>query len=878
MKYIFVLLITLIPILGQAQAIRKVDKTAAGVAITLPDGVLSLNPMSDNAIRVRFTENVTPAEPSLVFSTESKTPDFKLSESSNGVEISTRLLKVLVNREDGAITFNDSEGKTLLQEKSGSRIIKPSSISGEKCLIAQQSFISPKDEYLFGTGQFQDGFLNIKGLTRRLTQVNTQISIPFIVSSKGYGLLWHNYGLTDFNPADSKAELAQVNDTGETITVDVTTSEGSRKETRQNSGFAGSFEVAKKGRYAILLDVGQNMARKYNVVIDNKEVINFNNYWLPPTTSTFVELEAGTHKVLVNGEKSDKPVLYYRLVTDETTFRSPVANALDYVVFAGKADEIIASYRQLSGAAPMMPIWSLGYIHCRERYKSQNEIVENLTEFRNRKLPMDLIVQDWQYWGKYGWNAMRFDEKDYPDPAKMVQDIHQMNARLMVSVWSKIDEKSDLGKEFTARNFYIPNTQWVDFFNPAAADFYWKNFSEKLLKPYQIDAWWQDATEPENDDLRGRRINNGTQAGETMRNIYPLFVTKTVYEGSRRDVPDKRVFILTRSAFPGTQRYASAVWSGDIGNDWETLRRQITAGLNLSVTGLPYWTVDAGGFFRPGNGQYTDSTYHERFLRWFQFGTFCPLQRVHGYKTDTEFWRFGEKVEKEALKYLNLRYRMLPYIYSQAAVVTFEGGTIMRPLVMDFSSDRKALEQNYEYMFGPSILVAPVLAPGVKTWDVYLPENKAGWYNFWTGTKTVGGQTINTAAPIDQIPLFVKAGSIVPFGPEKQYTSEKVDSVTELRVYAGADAAFKLYEDDGVSYNYEQGKYSTILIQWDDRKKELVIGERKGAFEGMLKNRKFEIVLIDENTGTSVDNTIMLKKIEYLGEKVVANMTLPNLK
>lgn len=872
MKYYYIILITLIPILGQAHVIRKVTKTATGVEITLPGGVLSLHPMSDNAIRVRFTENVTPTEPSLVFSTESKTPDFKLSETNNGIEVSTRLMKVLVNREDGAITFNDSKGKTLLHEKSGSRLIKPSSISGEKCLVAQQSFISPKDEYLFGTGQFQDGFLNIKGLTRRLTQVNTQISIPFIVSSKGYGLLWHNYGLTDFNPADSKAELAQVNETGETITVDVTTSEGSRKETRQNSGFAGTFEVAKKGRYAILLDVGQNMARKYNVVIDNKEVINFNNYWLPPTTSTFVELEAGTHKVLVNGEKSDKPVLYYRLVTDETTFRSPVANALDYVFFAGKADEIIASYRQLSGGAPMMPIWSLGYIHCRERYKSQNEIIENLTEFRNRKLPIDLIVQDWQYWGKYGWNAMQFDEKDYPDPAKMVQDIHQMNARLMVSVWSKIDEKSDLGKEFSARNFYIPNTQWVDFFNPTAADFYWKNFSEKLLKPYKIDAWWQDATEPENDDLRGRRINNGTQAGETMRNIYPLFVTKTVYEGSRHDVPEKRVFILTRSAFSGTQRYASAFWSGDIGNDWETLRRQITAGLNLSITGLPYWTVDAGGFFRPGNGQYTDSLYHERFLRWFQFGTFCPLQRVHGYLTDTEFWRFGENVEKEALKYLNLRYRLLPYIYSQAATVTFEGGTIMRPLVMDFSLDHKALEQNYEYMFGPSILVAPVLEPGVKTWDVYLPKNKAGWYNFWTGKKNAGGQQVKTDAPIDQIPLFVKAGSIVPLGPEKQYTSEKADSVIELRVYAGADATFKLYEDDGVSYNYEQGKYATILIQWDDRKKELLIGERKGEFENMLNNRKFEIVLVDENSEVGMKVHENQKIIKYVGKKILVSL------
>lgn len=858
--------------MSQAQAIRHVKKTATAVEITLSDGVLSLLPMSDNAIRVRFTEKPTPAEPSLIFNAEHTTPAFKLTTTRTGIVVSTLSLHVAVNRADGAMTFTDSKGKTLLQEKPGSRSIAPSSIAGERCLAVEQRFISPDDEYLYGTGQFQDGFLNIKGLSRRLTQVNTQISIPMIVSSKGYGLLWHNYGLTEFNPADSKTELTQVNGKGDSITVVVTTSEGSKKETRQNSGFTGSFEAEKKGRYALMLDVGQTMARKYNVVIDGKEVINFNNYWLPPTTSAFVELEAGTHTVVVNGEKNDKPLLHYRLVTNETTFRSPVASALDYVVFAGTADEILSSYRRLSGAAPMMPLWSLGYIHCRERFTSQNELVENLAEFRKRNLPMDLIVQDWQYWGKYGWNAMKFDEQQYPDPAKMVHDIHRMHARLMVSVWSKIDQQSDVGKEFTARNFYIPKTQWVDFFNPAAADFYWKNFSDRLLKPYQIDAWWQDATEPENDDLLGRRINNGTQAGETMRNCYPLFVTKTVYEGSRRDVPEKRVFILTRSAFPGSQRYASAVWSGDIGNDWETLRRQITAGLNLSVTGVPYWTVDAGGFFRPGKEQYTDPVYHERFLRWFQFATFCPLQRVHGYKTDTEFWRYGTAVEQEALKYLNLRYRMLPYIYSQAAAVTFEGGTIMRPFVMDFPSDRRALEQKHEYMFGPSILVAPVTAPGIGEWNVYLPEHKAGWYDFWTGTKTSGGQTVTTAAPIGRIPLYVQAGSIIPLGTEKQYTSEKADSVIELRVYAGADAAFTLYEDDGVSYEYEQGHRAAIPLRWDDRKNTLVIGNRTGAFTGMLKHRKFELVLVGENTGTGIGRASTSQSVDYGGKKMVVHL------
>lgn len=851
-----------------AGEIKKWSRTDTSVIFSLPSGTLTIYPLTNNTVRVRFSKEDKHMSQSIIFSEKVKIPTFTVKESKSEISIELKKLTVVVDRNTSVLKFKDAFGKIILSEKEGGRIINNATVQGEKTYAVEQKFVSPSDEFIFGTGQFQDGFLNIKDLTRRLTQVNTQIAIPFIVSNKGYGLLWHNYGLTDYNPADSKVDMLPVGVSGEAITVEVTTSEGTKKEKRQYSGFSGSFNVEKKGKYAVLLDVGQKMARQYNLVIDNKEIINFNNYWLPPTTSSFVELEAGKHSVLINGEKSDQPRLFYRLVDDETVFRSPVADALDYVVFAGKADEVIASYRQLSGAAPMMPLWALGYIHCRERFKTQDEIVQNATEFRNRKLPMDLMVQDWQYWGKYGWNAMKFDEKDYPDPAKMVEDLHKMNSRLMVSVWSKIDDKSEVGKEFSARNYYILNTQWVDFFNKDAAAFYWKNFSEKLLIPYKIDAWWQDATEPENDDLAGRKVDNGRLPGEVVRNIYPLFVTKTVYEGSRRDVPEKRVCILTRSAFSGEQRYASATWSGDVGNDWETLRRQITGGLNLMVTGLPWWTFDAGGFFRPGRGQYTDSLYHERFLRWFQVATFCPLQRVHGYQTDTEFWRFGEKMEGEALKYLNLRYRMLPYIYAQAAAVTFNASTIMRPLVMDFPTDRKALEQKYEYMFGPSLLVAPVLAPDVKTWDVYLPENKVGWYDFWTGKRAVGGQTLKVNSPIDQIPLFVRAGSILPLGPKKQFTSEKVDDVTELRIYPGADALLKLYEDDGVSYGYEKGQSAIIPIKWNNRHRELTIDARKGSYQGMTKEKVFKIVFVEEGKGVGIEAESQVMTLKYKGDRL----------
>ena len=579
---------------GQVVSWQKDDHE---VQIELDDGTLVLTPLGNNAIRVRFSTGKLDRDTNLILTEHVETPNFQVNEDESTITLRMEKIAAVITRSTGTLHFEDALGNTILSEEDGGRMIKPSTVQGEPTYIVEQRFVSPEGEYLYGTGQFQDGYLNIRNLPRRLTQVNTQISIPFVMSSKGYGLLWHNYGLTDFNPADQMIELVPQETEGKSTVVDVTTTEGTKKETRQDGVFTGSLTVEEDGQYAILLDVGSKMAKNWQVSVDGEEVISLKNHWLPPTTSALLQLSTGEHDIVVVCEKKDSPVIYYRKVTDETVFRSPVADKLDYVVFAGNPDEVISSYRNLTGKAPLMPIWSMGYIHCRERFRSQDELLENAKEFRARELPLDLIVQDWQYWGKYGWNAMQFDEDLYPDPAKMVKELHDMNMHLMLSVWSKIDKNSALGKEFEQRDYYIPNTQWIDFFNPDAAKYYWENFSEKLLKPYQIDAWWQDATEPENDDLVGRRVNHGTIAGEQFRNVYPLLVTKTVYEGSRTDAPDKRVFILTRSGFPGQQRYAAAVWTGDVGNDWETLRRQITAGLNYSITGMPWWTFDAGGFF-----------------------------------------------------------------------------------------------------------------------------------------------------------------------------------------------------------------------------------------------------------------------------------------
>jgi alpha-D-xyloside xylohydrolase len=350
---------------------------------------------------------------------------------------------------------------------------------------------------------------------------------------------------------------------------------------------------------------------------------------------------------------------------------------------------------------------------------------------------------------------MRFDETHYPDPKAMTDSLHRMNMRLMVSVWSKIDKNSEVGRQMMADNYYIPGTDWIDFFNPEAAAAYWKNFRERLV-PLGIDAWWQDATEPENDDLVGRRVNNGRWSGEQVRNVYPLLVNKTVYEGLLAADCDAPV-ILTRCGFPGIQRYGAALWSGDVGNDWETLRRQITAGLGVQAAGIPWWTYDAGGFFRPQN-QYSDPAYIERMLRWIEISVYLPLMRVHGYMSNTEPWNYGPEAQAIIANCLKERYKLKPYIAKCARRIAEEGYTLMRPLVFDFADDPEALQQRYEYMFGPSLLISPVTEPGVTTWQTYLPRNKGGWKDYRTGRHYDGGQTVTTEVDKGHIPVFVRVG------------------------------------------------------------------------------------------------------------------------
>lgn len=850
--------------------IKSYKRDNEGVSIVMTEGTLGIYPVAENAVRIKFIKEPLESLPELIFDSDAPVPDFQVSDESSVLRISTRNIQAVVDKKTGKLSFAGPSGEIFLSEQAGSRKLIPDTVTGNKCYSVELRFDASPDERLFGLGQFQDGNFNIKGIARRLTQVNSQISIPFIYSNKGYGILWHQYGLTDYNPADNFVALEkQLRSTGDDQVAEVTTTNGTQKVAQNQSIYSGTFSVPVDGDYSVFLDLG-GMGNRQLVIIDGKPCLDQSNFWLPPTAGFMVNLRAGEHQVQIVCRSDNTPRLSWKLRDDATTFRSPAAKMLDYVVFYGpSADSVIATYRNLSGKAPLFPKWAYGFWQCRERYTSGKQLVETVREFRKRSLPMDVIVQDWQYWNKNEWGIPKFDETNYPDPAGFIKELHDLKAHFAISVWSNPDKNSEIGKVYVKKNLFIPNTKWLDYFNPETRKVYWNTLKENLFD-VGVDAWWMDATEPENDALKGEQTFLG--AGDFYRLTYPLMVSRAVYEGQRATSTDKRVCILTRSAFSGQQRYGTINWSGDIGGTWDAYRRQVVAGLNYTITGLPYWTTDIGGFFRPGNTQYTDEKYQELLTRWYQWGTFNPIFRIHGFRTETEPWKYGQSVEDNMRKMLDLRYRLIPYIYSEAWQVTQNGFTMMRPLVMDFREDLAATDQPFEYMFGKAFLVAPVTERGVGEWSVYLPET-TDWYDFWTGKRLTGGQTVKTDASLDMIPLLVKAGSIVPMGKSEQYTGEDPEEVLEIRIYRGTDGQFVLYEDEGDNYNYEQGIYSTIAFSWNDSENVLTIGDRKGSYPGMPEDRKFNVVLVDQNKGIGTGcSKISDKEVRYTGEKMVIDL------
>ncbi len=566
---------------------------------------------------------------------------------------------------------------------------------------------------------------------------------------------------------------------------------------------------------------------------------------------------------------------------------SEAADAVDYYFMYGPAlDDVIAGYRHLTGAAPMFGKWAWGFWQSKERYQTQAELLDVANTYRSLQIPLDGIVQDWQYWSGLdqttaagGWGSHAFEASRYPNPAQLMQTLHSNNVHMIISVWGKFDVTTNgvsisnlqhleavNGAYTNVVPYVYPAGQgkWYDPFSPAGRQVYWQDISNHLFSA-GLDGWWLDASEPEFDMSA---VQTGVGPGVKVKNAYPLMHTTAVHQGHRAASSNKRSFILTRSAYAGQQRNGTVVWSGDIVGTWDVFSNQIPAGLNFAISGVPYWNTDIGGFFFSGGP--TDPAYEELFTRWFQFGAFCPMFRVHGASYAKEIWRFLPATRTNLIAFDQLRYNMLPYIHSTSLRVTSAGYTMMRPLVMDFQTETNVFGIKDQFMFGPAMMVCPVTASNATTRSVYLPSGTT-WFDFWTGATNAGGQAVNAAAPIDKLPLFVRAGSILPYGPDIQYATQTNDPI-ELRVYRGANGSFTLYEDENDNYNYETGSYTTIPISWNESTQTLTIGARQGSFPGMMANRTFRVVWVGSGRGVALPSTTLADSVvAYSGYAVAVS-------
>jgi alpha-D-xyloside xylohydrolase len=750
--------------------VKSVQQTSDGAVVTMGSGTLKLQVCSDSVVHVLYSPTASfPKRTDLVVTKENwPGTKFTMQSSDDAITLTTSLLKLTVTRKDGAIAYAEANGTALVQE--ASRRMTPVKVNGEDTFRAE-SFVNiyGSHEALYGLGQHQAGVWNYRGESVDISQDNTNIAVPLMLSSKGYGIFWNNTSRSRFN-----------------------------------------------NRFA--------------------------NY------------------------------LY---------ISSDVADVIDYYFFYGPDfDKILASYRELTGQAPLFGKWAYGFWQCKNRYKSQEEILGVAKKYRDLHIPVDDIVQDWFWWNRKGEFVFN---KNYPAPKAMIDQLHSENFHLMISIWPFFEPGSTNYDYMQSKGWFVDKFKYAkppfhtdamavyDATSPEARKFYWDQVNKGLFS-IGADAWWMDTTEPETEGqeeniLLGHKVAAGS--GDRVLNAYPLLDTQAVYQGQRSASDKKRVFILSRSAFAGSQRNAVTAWSGDINSDWFSFRRQIPAGLNFSLSGVPYWTTDIGGFVF---GSPTDPGFRELFIRWFQYATFNPILRVHGTRNpdENELWSYGPDAQNILVNFDRLRYRLLPYIYSLAWRTTSESYTPMRPLVMDFRNDSRAENIGDQFMYGPAFLVNPVTEPDAATRQLYLPAST--WYDFWTGSKTAGGQMINAIAPLDLLPLYVRAGSIVPLGPEQEWSTEKASDPIELRIYGGANGDFSLYEDENDGYNYEKGVYSTIPIHWDDSAHTLTIGARKGQFPGMLEHRNFHVVFVRENHGVGESPSDQADKIvEYSGQPITVS-------
>lgn len=904
---------------------------------------LRLQVLGDELIHVSATPDKDfPKDSSLIIVPGLKTVPFQVDNAGDSIMLSTSRLKVMVSKLDGGIKFKDKNGHVILAEKpGGGKTFLPIEVEATKGYSVRQLFDSPADEAFYGLGQHQSDEFNYKGKSEELFQYNTKVSVPFIVSNKNYGLLWDSYSLSRFGDSRDYMQLNRAfklynknGQPGSLTGIYQSQAKDLQRLVRNEDSlyfenaktikklpenfplkgadvtYEGEIEAAQSGTYRFIL----YYAGYVKVYVNNELVVpeRWRTAWNPNSYKFTFELEAGKRVPLRVEWKPDGGKSYcgLRVQTPQTNeeknsqvWWSEMNKKLDYYfVYGNSMDEIIKGYRTLTGKSQVMPKWAMGFWQSRERYKTQEEIVGVLKEFRDRKIPIDNIVLDWNYWPENAWGSHEFDKSRFPDPKGMVDAIHAMNGKMMISVWPKFYATTEHFKEFDEKGWMYRQAvkdsirDWVgpgyvgsfyDAYSAGARKLFWKQMYDNLY-PLGIDAWWMDASEPnvlDCTDMEYRKSLCGpTALGPSAEffNTYALMNAEAIYNGQRSVAPNKRVFLLTRSGFAGLQRYSTATWSGDIGTRWEDMKAQISAGLNFSISGIPYWTMDIGGFcvedrYVAGQAEYTKSgkenadykEWRELNTRWYQFGSFAPLYRSHGQFPYREVWNIapkGHPAYNSILYYTNLRYRLMPYIYTMAGMTHFDDYTIMRLLVMDFSADKKVKNVSDQFMFGSAFMVCPVYTYEAREREVYFPEG-SNWYDFYTGQYIQGGQQLNVDAPYNRIPLYIREGAIIPVGPEIQYTGEKPATTIVLYVYRGQDGNFTLYEDEGVNYNYEKGACSNIPFSYNDTDGTLTIGERKGQFDGMLKERTFVIVPVSKNKAQGFNYDAQGQHVSYNGHK-----------
>lgn len=763
---------------GFAQTSVTITNETDSVVVKTATDILRLTVCSPTVVHVLASPDgkasgATPQQPWMVEPCRSSKFTLALPKQTPGLAteagqsipaaatLDTGSIKVSISFESGNLQFKDEQGERILKEyQTSPRRYEPVMMNGEALYRVSDRFPMTSDEAIYGLGQHQNGVFNYRGAVIELAQQNTDVAVPLLVSTKGYGFFWN---------------------------------------TAAKSYFDDRFP-------------------------------------------------------------------------SEMRVTAEAAHAIDYYfIYGPEIDQIIRQYREMTGQSPLFGQWAYGFFQSKDRYKSSDELLNIAHEYRSQHMPLDVIVQDWFWWNQRGDPEFKTDA--YPDPAASLKALHDEHLHAMLSVWPFLDPESKNYQEMLAQGLLIPGTADYDPTNPAAGDFYWNHLAGKEFD-LGWDAFWLDASEPETGNsesysdpvLASTKLHIGN--GALYANIFPLMHTGSVYRHWRDTTDRKRVFLLTRSGFAGEQRNAAVVWSGDVFSTFQAFARQIPAGLNFALSGIPYWTTDIAGYGWNRSGRDTrDPSYQELYARWFEFGTFCPIFRTHGHRAndENEIFSYGA-VTPILVSYVKLRYRLLPYIYSLAWNVTNTGGTIMRPLVMDWRTDEKVWNIGNQFMFGPSILVNPVTEEGANSRWVYLPPSTT-WYDFWTGRQTAGGQSIEASSPLDRIPLYVKAGSILPLGPEIEYAGERPDASIELRIFRGSDGRFCLYEDAGDTYEYEKGMHSEIPIQWDEKAGRLTIGTRIGRFPGMIRERTFHVVFVTKNHGAGLATTSAFdKEVAYKGD------------